>query len=136
MPRPDFPRSIVEFQHWFPDDEACREYLIASRWSEGFRCPRCASSNAVMLEKRLLWQCSRCRYQVSLTAGTVLHGTRTALHLWFWAAYLMSTGTPGISAVQLQRQLGIKRYETAWMMLHKLRRSMVNPEREALVGPV
>ncbi len=136
MPRPDFPRSIVEFQHWFPDDEACREYLIASRWSEGFRCPRCASSNAVMLEKRLLWQCSGCRYQASLTAGTVLHGTRTALHLWFWAAYLMSTGTPGISAVQLQRQLGIKRYETAWMMLHKLRRSMVNPEREALVGPV
>jgi len=73
---------------------------------------------------------------VSLTAGTVLHGTRTPLHLWFWAAYLMSTGTPGISAVQLQRQLGIRRYETAWMMLHKLRRSMVNPEREALVGPV
>ncbi len=62
--------------------------------------------------------------------------TRTALHLWFWSAYLMSTGTPGISAVQLQRQFGIKRYETAWMMLHKLRRSMVNPEREALVGPV
>ena len=78
-----------------------------------------------MLRKRLLWQCSGCRYQVSLTAGTVLHGTRTPLHLWFWSAYLVATATPGISAVQLQRQLGIGRYETAWMILQKLRRAMV-----------
>jgi len=134
--RPDFPRSIIEFQRWFPDDEGCRDYLISSRWSEGFRCPRCDEQVAVLLAQRLLWQCSACRYQVSLTAGTVLHGTRRPLHLWFWAAYLMSTGTPGISAVQLQRQLGIKRYETAWMMLHKLRRAMVNPERTPLTGPV
>ena len=84
----------------------------------------------------MLWQCSGCRYQVSLTAGTVLQGTRTPLHLWFWAAYLMSTGTLGISAVQLQRQLGIGRYETAWMMLQKLRRAMVNPERQPLTGTV
>ena len=136
MPRPDFPRSIVEFQHWFPGDEACREYLIASRWPQGYRCPRCGATDAVLLGKRLLWQCSGCRYQVSLTAGTVLHGTRTPLHLWFWAAYLMATATPGISAVQLQRQLGISRYETAWMMLHKLRRAMVNPERQPLTGQV
>jgi transposase-like protein len=132
VPRPNFPRSIVEFQHWFPDDEACREYLIESRWPEGYLCPRCGSTDAVQLRKRLLWQCSACRYQVSLTAGTVLHKTRTPLHLWFWAAYLMSTGTPGISATQLQRQLGIGRYETAWMMLQKLRRAMVNPERTPL----
>jgi transposase-like protein len=132
VPRPDFPRSIIEFQHWFPDDEACREYLIESRWPDGFRCLRCGSAEAVQLRKRLLWQCSACRYQVSLTAGTVLHKTRTPLHLWFWAAYLMATGTPGISAVQLQRQLGIGRYETAWMMLQKLRRAMVNPERQLL----
>lgn len=71
-----------------------------------------------------------------MTAGSVLHATRTPLHLWFWAAYLVSTATPGISALQLQRQLGLRRYETAWMMLHKLRRAMVNPERELLTGPV
>ena len=109
MPRPDFPRSIVEFQRWFPDDDACREYLVESRWPEGYRCPRCGTTEAVVLRKRLLWQCSGCRYQVSLTAGTVLHGTRTPLHLWFWAAHLMATSTPGISATQLQRQLGIGR---------------------------
>lgn len=65
-----------------------------------------------------------------------MHGTRTPLRLWFWAAYLVSTHHPGISAVQLQRQLGIRRYETAWLILHKLRRAMVAPEREPLKGEV
>jgi transposase-like protein len=124
----------VEFQRWFPDEDACREYLIASRWPGGYRCPRCGGGRAVLLRKRLLWQCRGCRYQVSLTAGTVLQGIRTPLHLWFWVAYLLSTGTPGISAVPLQRQLGIGRYETAWMMLQKLRRAMVNPKRQPLTG--
>jgi transposase-like protein len=136
MGRPGFPGSIVEFQHRFPDDQACREYLFASRWPEGFRCPRCMSERATALSARLVWQCSACRYQVSVTAGTVLHGTRTPLHVWFWAAYLVATATPGISALQLQRQLGLSRYETAWMMLQKLRRAMVNPEREPLTGAI
>lgn len=65
-----------------------------------------------------------------------MHATRTPLQLWFWAAYLVATHHPGISAVQLQRQLGIARYETAWLMLHKLRRAMVAPERRPLTGPV
>jgi len=65
-----------------------------------------------------------------------MHGTRTPLRLWFWAAYLVATHTPGISAVQLQRQLGISRYETAWLILHKLRRAMVAPERELLKAEV
>src|SRR5438128_298099 len=112
-----------------PDDQACRAYLFASRWPEGFRCPRCMSETATALSTRLVWQCSMCRYQVSVTAGTVLHRARAPLHVWFWAAYLVATATPGISALQLQRQLGLSRYETAWMMLQKLRRAMVNPER-------
>jgi hypothetical protein len=61
-----------------------------------------------------------------------MHNTQTPLRLWFWAAYLVATHHPGISAVQLQRQLGIARHERAWMMLHKLRRAMVAPEREPL----
>jgi transposase-like protein len=136
VPRPDFPRTIIEFQHRFPDDDACRAYLFDSRWPVGFRCPRCGSGTATPLPRRLLWQCSACRYQVSVTAGSVLHKTRTPLHLWFWAVYLVTTATPGISALQLQRQLGLRRYETAWMMLHKLRRAMVNPEREPLTRVV
>jgi ISXO2-like transposase domain len=65
-----------------------------------------------------------------------MHGTRTPLRLWFWAAYLVATHHPGISAKQLQRQLGLSRYETAWLILHKLRRAMVAPERELLKDEV
>jgi transposase-like protein len=134
--RPDFPATIIEFQRRFPDEQACREYLFESRWPDGIVCPRCGSGSATVLPRRLLWQCRSCRYQVSVTAGSVLHRTRTPLHLWFWAAYLVTTATPGISSTQLQRQLGLTRYETAWMMLHKLRRGMVNPERAPLTGQV
>ncbi len=83
-------------------------------------------------ERGLLWQCADCRYQVSVTAGTVLHRTRTPLHLGFWAAHLMTTATPGIPGSKLQRQLGLGRYETAWIMLHKPQRAMVAPERTPL----
>jgi transposase-like protein len=134
--RPDFPRSIVDFQRRFADDGACLEYLAASRWPEGFRCPACGGERAWVLARRHLWECAECHHQVSVTAGTVMHGTRTSLRLWFWAAYLVATHTPGISALQLQRQLAISRYETAWLMLQKLRRAMVAPEREPLGGEV
>ena len=82
------------------------------------------------------WKCAACRYQASLTAGTILHNTKTPLTLWFWAVYLMTTDTRGISALVLQRQLGLRRYETAWMLLHKLRRAMVNLAREPLHGEI
>lgn len=132
MGRPDFPRSIVEFQQRFPDERACLEYLAESRWPSGYRCPACGGDRAWLLERRHLWQCAACGRQTSVTAGTVLHRTRTPLVLWFWAAYLVATHTPGMSALQLQRQLGISRYETAWLLLHKLRRAMVAQEREPL----
>ncbi|MCA1698879.1 MAG: IS1595 family transposase [Actinobacteria bacterium] len=137
MPRPAYPLSILEFQERFATEEACREYLFASRWPEGFVCPACGSARAgEMHRRRLLWQCKDCGQQTSATAGTVMHATRTPLRTWFWAAYLVATHHPGISAKQLQRQLGLSRYETAWLILQKLRRAMVAPEREPLKGEV
>jgi len=130
--RPDFPKSLSEFQAKFSDEASCWRYLIACRWPEGYRCPRCSGGAAFELQRRCLWQCKACGYQTSVTAGTVLHRTRTPLREWFWAAYLMTTHTPGLSALQLQRQLALRRYETAWMMLQKLRRAMVRPDRESL----
>src|SRR4051794_29483495 len=132
MARPDWPATIMDFQERFSTEGACLEYLAASRWPEGFVCPACGGRRAWVLERRHLWECADCRQQTSVTAGTVMHGTRQPLRLWFWAAYLIATHHPGISAKQLQRQLGIGRHETAWMMLHKLRRAMVAPEREPL----
>lgn len=85
-----------------------------------------------MHQARLVWQCKACGHQTSVTAGTVMHATHTPLRTWFWAAYLVATHHPGISAKQLQRQLALSRYETAWLILHKLRRAMVAPARGVL----
>jgi transposase-like protein len=136
MTRPDFPRTLAEFQGRFASEADCRRYLVACRWPDGFRCPRCGEPDAYGLAGRELLQCRACRHQTSVTAGTVLHRTHVPLRLWFAAAYLVTTHTPGFSAVQLQRQLGLARYETAWTMLHKLRRAMLRPERDRLSGVV
>jgi transposase-like protein len=136
MARPSFPKTLLEFQSKFADEEACQQYLAACRWPEGFVCPRCGRRRAYELVKLRRWQCTSCRHQTSLTAGTILHNTKTLLTVWFWAAYLMTTDKRGVSALLLQRQLGLRRYETAWMMLHKLRRAMVNIAREPLRGEV
>src|SRR5208283_3166320 len=136
VPRPAFPKTLREFQSMFASEEACQKYLAQCRWPEGFVCPRCGNRSSYEIVKARRWQCTRCRYQVSLTAGTILHNTKTPLTVWFWAAYLMTTDKRGISALLLQRQLALRRYETAWMMLHKFRRAMVNVTREPLQGEV
>jgi len=136
MARPDFPRTLAEFQSRFASEDACRRYLVECRWTDGYQCPRCGHPEAYALSTRGLLQCTSCRHQVSVTAGTVMHRTRMPLHLWFWAAYFVTTHTPGFSALQLQRQLGLNRYETAWAMLQKIRRAMVRPERDRLSGTV
>jgi transposase-like protein len=135
VPRPSFPKNLHEFQRQFATEEACEQYLAACRWPDGFVCPRCQHRRAYPVAHRR-WQCAGCRHQVSLTAGTVLHNTKTSLTIWFWAGYLMVTDKRGASALWLQRQLGLGRYETAWLLLHKLRRAMVNAAREPLHGDV
>src|SRR5512132_101450 len=134
--RPDFPRTLAEFQSRFVTEDDCRRYLVECRWPDGYQCPRCAHAEAYELSTRELFQCRSCRHQVSVTAGTILHRTRVPFHLWFSAAYLVTTHTPGFSAVQLQRQLGLNRYETAWTMVQKLRRAMMRPERDRISGIV
>jgi len=132
----DYPRDLGEFYRRFHDDDACLRYLVETRWPAGFRCPECGGSDAGQLTTRRVWVCRSCRHHTSATAGTVLHRTRLPLTTWFAAAYLVASLKPGISALQLQAQLGISRYETAWVLLHKLRRAMVDPDRIRLAGTV
>jgi transposase-like protein len=136
MPRPPFPKTLRQFQSDFATEEACQQYLTACRWPDGFICPRCGHGKAYELLNQRRQQCCKCRFQVSLTSGTILHRTKIPLTHWFWAAYLMTTDKRGVSALFLQRQLGLICYETAWMVLHKLRRAMVNTTREPLRGEV
>src|SRR3954454_3118924 len=133
----ELPRSLPEFEARFPDDAACARWLLARRWPDGSRCPACGHDKAWELAReRLTLQCAACERQVSVTAGTVLHGSHLGLRTWFLAAWLMATHANGISARQLWRQLGLGSYKSAWLLARKLRRAMVDPEREALAGLV
>lgn len=121
-----FPQSLPEFQKMFPDDAACAKYLEAIRWRDGFACPKCGvTAEPFRFAARPgVLRCKGCKRDIALTAGTVMERTHTPLSTWFWAAFLISSLTPGMSAVQLQRQLGLTRYETAFQILHKLRSGM------------
>jgi transposase-like protein len=131
-----FPGSLPEFQRLFPDDAACAAYLEKARWSDGFVCPQCGVvGEPFRFANRCgVMRCRACRRDTSLTAGTVMERTHTPLSVWFWAAYLVSSQTPGMSAVQFQRQLGLSRYETAFQILHKLRVGMVRPDQDRIGG--
>ena len=113
----DFPRSLIEFQQRFGDEAACARYLAAARWPDGFACPGCAGGKAWRLEtKAWSYECAGCGRQTSVTAGTIMHHSKLPLTVWFWAAYLMATHSNGISALQLQRQLALGSYKTAWLI--------------------
>src|SRR3954453_17293696 len=131
------PGSLPEFEAQFPDDAACARWLLERRWPDGFRCPACGHDKAWELAReRLTLQCTARERQVSVTAGTVLHGSHLSLRTWFLAAWLMATHADGISARQLWRQLGLGSYKSAWLLVRKLRRAMVDPEREPSAGLV
>lgn len=117
----------------FATDEQCAAYLFKVRWPHGYMCPTCGTDKAWKVDDLWTMHC-RNNHKITVTAGTTLHRSKQPLTTWFHAAWLVSTLTPGISAVQFQRQLGIKRYETAFQLLHKLRSALVAPDREPLSG--
>ena len=131
-----FPHSLPEFQRLFPDDAACAAYLEKARWGDGFACPHCGTAGEPFhFENRPgVLRCRKCRQNTGLTVGTVMERSHTPLNVWFWAAYLVASQTPGMSAVQFQRQLGLSRYETAFQILHKLRSGMVRPNQDRIGG--
>ena len=130
----EYPRNLTELEADFGSEDACRAYLARLRWPTGFACPRCASVKAWPV--RDLWECAGCGCQTSVTAGTIFQDTRTPLPVWFRAMWWVTTQKNGASALGLQRVLGLKKYETAWTWLHKLRRAMVRPGRDLLTGRV
>ena len=133
--REDYPRNLLELESRFATDEACREYLVQMRWPEGFVCSRCGGRTAWLTRRQRL-VCGACRYQASVTAGTIFQDTRKPLRLWFRAMWYVTSQKNGTSAMGLQRVLGLGSYLTAWTWLHKLRRAMVRPGRDRLSGRI
>jgi transposase-like protein len=130
----DYPRDLTELEEWFGTDDACRNYLEKLRWPDGFCCPRCGGQK-VWYTSGLL-RCGACQYKASVTAGTIFQDTRKPLTLWFRAIWWVVSQKYGASAKGVQRILELGSYQTAWVWLHKLRRAMVRPDRDKLVGTI
>ena len=131
----DYPTDLSDFDRFFPDEAACGRFLERLRWPGGFVCPSCSHAGDPWRTARGPL-CPNCRRRASVTAGTIFQGTRKPLRLWFIAAWEIVAHKYGANAVNVKRMLGVNSYETAWSWLHKLRRAMVRPDRDRLLGVV
>jgi transposase-like protein len=124
-----FPKTLTEFEERFPDEEACRAYWIELRWNGRPACANCNGHSVWLNKARGVFECADCGHQTSLTSGTLLHGTRKPLKLWFRVVFEMSVRRNGISAKDVQRIMGFGSYKTAWHWLHKIRRGLLRDDR-------
>ena len=132
----DLPRDLPTFIARFGTDEQCRDHLFKARWPKGFRCRACGHDAAYVLARRNIYECAACSQQHSLLTGTIFEQTKTGLAKWFLAIYLVTSSKGGISAMELQRQMGFGSYQTAWSWLHKIRKATVAPGRKPLAERV
>lgn len=130
-----YPKNLVQLMDMFPDDSSCLDYLRSLRWPNGYQCTRC-NSDAVWKLQNGLYRCPHCRYASSVIAGTLFQGTHKPLRLWFQVIWYVVNQKNGVSALGLQKAVGLGSYHTAWNWLHKLRRAMVRPNRDKLHGRV
>lgn len=126
--------GLVKFIQVYGDEESCYQYLEQKRWPEGFICPRCGARHGYALSRGHI-QCVACRYQTSVTAGTVMHRSHLPLTKWFLAMYLVTQDKRGISAVQLSRQLDVT-YKTAWYLLQRIRKAMGQRNQKHLLSGI
>jgi transposase-like protein len=125
----------MEFEKMFQTEEACRDYLLKMRWPDGIQCLNCQSKELWSMS-RALYLCKKCRFQTSVLAATLFQGTKKPLRLWFRAMWYITNQKSGVSALGLQRVLGLGSYHTTWKWLHRFRRAMVRPDRDRLSGVV
>jgi len=126
---------LQEFDEWFSSESSCLDFLQKLRWSESFKCPVCGGCKGWLMNTGLI-RCAACQHKISVIAGTMFHGTRKPLRLWFQAIWYVTSQKFGGNALGLMRVLGLGSYQTAWSWLHKMRRAMVRPGRSPLYGIV
>jgi transposase-like protein len=133
--------TLAEFEALFPNEDACKRYLMERRWPDGVvKCPRCGNPQVYKLNfKPWHWQCRICQkngYRFSIITGTIFENTNYKLLVWFKVLYLMLTSKKGISALQIHRMIGSGSYSTAFYMCHRLRAGMADPDFRKLMGIV
>ena len=131
----DYPEDMAGLIRNYRTEEACLAYLERLRWPEGYRCSHCGKAE-FWRQTRGRLRCRFCRHETSVTAGTLFQDRRKPLRLWFQALWYIVSQKNGVSALGLQKALGLGSYQTAWDWLHKLRRAMVRPNRDRLSGTI
>ncbi len=116
--------KLIEFTKHFPDEQSCKEAFKAYRLKAGITCKKCGSTSHYWKKNREQWECKKCQHRTTLKSGTVMHGSKLSFQYWFIAMHLITSTKKSFSAKEIQRQLGHKRYEPIWAMMHKLRSVM------------
>lgn len=116
--------TILEFLQDFPDEHSCKVHFKVQREHQGIICKKCGSQKHYWLESKWQWQCSNCRFRTTLRSGTIMESAKLSFHKWYLCMAFMSSTKKGISALEMQRQLGHKRYGTIWRLMHKIREGM------------
>lgn len=122
--------NILRFVEEFPTEESCREHFRVQREAEGLRCKKCGCEHHYWLKAKWQWQCSNCDFRTGLRSGSMMEHSKLPLRKWYLAMAFMSFSKKGISAAEMQRQLGHARYDTVWSLMHRIRNAMGN--RDAL----
>ena len=128
-------KDLRDFEERFGTEKQCLDYLYSLRWPDGYRCPRCYHNEAWQI-KEWKYKCRKCGYQATVTAGTLFQDSHLPIALWFKAIWYVCSQTGGANALDLQKQLNIGSYRTAWTMLLKIRRLMADNEPVKLGGKV
>lgn len=118
--------NIFTFTAHFDSEEACRQHFKAERDRIGVTCKKCGHKEHYWIKSRLSYECKECRHRTSLRSGTILQGSKLSFMIWYKTMFLMTTTKKGFSSKEIQKQLGMKRYEPVWAMVHKLRKAMGN----------
>ena len=122
--------DLLLFQEQFQNENDCYQWIFKTRWPKGFSCPFCGHQKCSLVSTRMLYKCMKCGKQISVTAGTIFHKTKTPLLKWFWLIFRMATSKTGVSVAEMQRELEIKDYKTIWTMAHKIRKAMADRDAQ------
>ncbi len=131
----DYPKNLREFDRLFAHKDACLRFLETVRWGNHFQCQRCGGSEFWTLSTGLR-RCQNCRFKNSVKTGTIFESSRLPLKMWFYAIWWISAQKTGVSALDLQKDVGLGSYRSAWLLLHKIRHAMTQADRLLLQGEV
>jgi transposase-like protein/IS1 family transposase len=127
--------NLAKLVESFHSEDKCRTYLEKLRWPDGIQCPRCSSKSISKVNRRKIHDCNECRYQFSVTTGTIFHDTHLPLWKWFLVIYMMGESKKGVSANQIKRSIDVS-YKTAWYLCHRIRKALKDAETGKLDGIV